>query len=234
MAVKRPPVDHRKQLRRKRIAIILGNLLIIGTFIVRDVLRESLKERLNNLNIAQVSYVSRYDVSTILMQTMDFTNGINRFMHRIERHATGTEASEEDRLNYEFEIMNARVVTERVVLQNVETLLRGLGTYSKEYEDLKARSDATTSAFDELQNRKNQSVSEKTTELLTIRAVEDPLIEKIVGLGLVCWENSKKLSDSLEKRYRYINYIFFALFTIGVGVNLWGALSGVEMEQESL
>src|SRR5439155_18323578 len=107
MSAKKPTFGHRNKLRKKRIAIILGNLIIIGTFIARDVLRESLKERLNNLNIAQVSYVSRYDVSTILMQTVDFTSGINRFMHRIERHATGTEASEEDKLNYEFEIMNA-------------------------------------------------------------------------------------------------------------------------------
>jgi hypothetical protein len=234
MSAKKATVDHRKKLKRKRIAIILGNLIIIGTFIARDVFRESLKERLNNLNIAQVSYVSRYDVSTILMQTMDFADGINRFMHRIERKATGTEASEEDKLNYQFEIMNARIVTERVVLQNLETLLRGLGTYSKEYEDLKQESDATTIAFGELQNRKNQSVSDKTTELLKIRAVEDPLIGKIIGLGLVCWENSKSLSDSLEKQYRYVNYIFFTLFPIGVIVNLWGALSGVEIEQESL
>jgi hypothetical protein len=234
MTAKRLTSEHRNKLRKKRTAIILGNLIIICTFIARDVLRESLKERLNNLNIAQVSYVSRYDVSTILMQTVDFTSGINRFIHRIERHATGLEASEEDKLNYEFEITNARVVTERVLLQNVETLLRGVGTFSKEYIDLKSTSDATTIAFSNLQDRKNQSVSEKTTELLKIRTVEGPLLEKILGVGLVSWENSKKHSYTLEKRYRYKNYAFFALFIIGVVVNLLGALSGVEIEQESL
>jgi uncharacterized protein involved in exopolysaccharide biosynthesis len=234
MIARRPTVDERNRQRRKRSAIILGNLIIVGTFIARDVLRESLKERLDNLNTAQVAFVTRYDVSTMLVQMMDFANQVNHFIHRSELRETGREANDEDKLRYEFEIMNQRVSTERVILQNIETLLRGINKPLAEYADLKSKSDATATALQEIQDRKDESVSHKTIELFKVRAIEDPLLERILSLGQRCWESSKELSELLEKRYRYINYVFFALFTLGVGVNLWGALSGLDIEEGSL
>ena len=174
----------------------------MGTFIARDVLRESLKERLDNLNTAQVAFVTRYDVSTMLVQMMDFANQVNHFIHRSELRETGREANDEDKLRYEFEIMNQRVSTERVILQNIETLLRGINKPLAEYADLKSKSDATATALQEIQDRKDESVSHKTIELFKVRAIEDPLLERILSLGQRCWESSKELSELLGKRYR--------------------------------
>jgi hypothetical protein len=155
-------------------------------------------------------------------------------MHRTEFRETKKEASEDEKLRYELEKIFQRISTERTMLQNDETLVKGIDQHWEEYWDLRNKSDSTGKALLQIENRTDESAHEKTLDVLKVRVTEDPLLEKIAALGQRAWEDSKELSGRLEKRCRYINCAFYALFPIGVFVNIWGALSGLEIEQDSL
>jgi hypothetical protein len=234
MAARRFTAEQRKAQRRKRTAIILGNLIIVGVFILRDVLRESVRERLDVVHATQLTYVSRFDVGTVLAQMMDFRSGVNAFIYRSELRET-KKASEEDNLAYEIAQIIQRVSTERAMLQNDETLVRAIDKHWDEYWELKNTSDAVDRTLRQIEDTKGESAAQKRQDVLKLSATDDPLLKKIAALGQHAWESSKELSDTLEKRNRCINYSFFALFIIGVVVNTWGALSaGLEIEQDSL
>jgi hypothetical protein len=231
MSEKKLTVSQRKALRRKRIAIILGDLIIVCTFITRDVLRERLREQLDGIHAAQIAYVSRFDVSTVLAQLMDFRSGVNAFIYRSEGRVTKKGASDEDNLAYAFTETYQRVATERAMLQNDETLVRSINKYWDEYWELRNASEATRKVLSEIESRTDGSSREKVQDVVKARTADEPLLGKIGALGAQAWESSKELSDTLDKQYDQINYAFWILFPIGVAVNALGALSGLEIEQ---
>src|SRR5581483_8935453 len=100
--------------------------------------------------------------------------------------------------------------------------------------DLKNKSDAVVLAYGQLRKEDKKTATQQLETLMKIRQVDDPLFGNVFALGLRVWESSKHVSEVLDKEYRYVNYAFYALFVLGVAVNLWGALSGVEMEHEGL
>jgi hypothetical protein len=149
-------------------------------------------------------------------------------------HETGIKVSEDAALQYELEIAEERVVAERLALENIEALLRSMKETSPEYQTLKEKSDNTSAAFLYIQNQTNETVSRRTYELLKIRATDESILPNVMALGQRCWDSSKNLGDGLEKWYLYINCAFFLLFILGVGLNVYGAFSGLDIHEDSL
>jgi hypothetical protein len=228
---------------KKQIAIVLGSLIIIVTFIVRDVQREDLKGKLDALRSGQAIFLARSDVSFLTLRVVDLSSDVRQFIHRYDLDRKRGEPSIEDKVRYDIEALDSELLASRQVLQNVQLLLRGTEEdvpESAEYEKQKRESDSIESEFNSALAQKIPADANKNSVLLSalreqlvkfhLRA--DPLRESALSLAQRCFERSQDVSEHMEKQLHCINAAFYVLFSIGVLVNALGSLMGLDIEQK--
>jgi hypothetical protein len=232
--------------RYRKLAAVIGTLVIIVTFIVRDVVRESARDGLTTLQNAQAVFLSRSDNSFIMMRVVDLTTDVVGYLHshQAERESKHLPIFADPLMPAPslIEIEDSLLLADGLVLQNVESLLLSLPSpipEEKEYSDLKAqlwvlkgREKKQISAMPPSQAV--YATSQQLDEVKSINSEADELRTKALALSERAFSRTVGIRSSLESSYRWKNCIFYFVFSLGVIANLWGTLTGLEMKQDLL
>jgi hypothetical protein len=216
------------------------------TFIVRDVVRESAKEKLTTLQNAQAIFLSRSDNYFVMMRIVDLTRDLAGHIHsyQAERESKHLPVFSDPLMPAPslIDIEDSLGLADGLVLQDVESLLMSLPSpipEEKEYAELKKRlwalKDRVKKQISEMPpSRATYATPAQLIEVKSIISEADDLRPKALDLSERVFSRTVGIRSSLESSYKWTNYKFYFVFFIGVVVNLWGTLTGLEMEQYAL
>jgi hypothetical protein len=233
----------KKKRTLRRLVAAVGTLMIIATFIVRDVLRETKRDELTKLQDAQAVFLSRSDNSFVMIRVVDLTSDVVGLIHEYddEREKNHLPPFQDPLMPTPslIEIEDNLVLSDGMVLQNVESLLQSVPTAieeEKEYSLLKERYLA-------LKQREKKQIAANTSQVVyatpdqmaevkSFNSEAGDLRQKVLDLANRIFTRTAAMRFALEDSYERMNYIFYIVFAVGVLAHLWGNWAGLELEQD--
>ena len=218
--------------RNERLLVILGGFVVLTTFIVKDLVRENLKDLKDSLTETEHFVRIRAQFITVRKQLKAIDQRITvanppqpATEHAIE---LGRRLFEEDAKlqDYKESIMEE--------MENVEELAAQLSLTKQDLGDLaKIREKADTVIADPYLSKAGDPeyvVPEITRRADRARDVEEDLFENIRGV----LETAGEQEAIRERRYRYVNIASYVLLSIGALMSLLGRICGIDGMKEGV
>jgi len=198
-----PARKHRESVRptRQRQLVFLGALIVFTTFIVKDILREQLKELVDSIGQAEQLYMIQSDINEILAQFRPLPDEV----------ATA-----------QASVSVAQVAsTHDLLLRNAQQLSTVLSSKDRNEFD-KWRMDYRRRFIDFLeQNKLGSSDTMPLKDAVAFSLMVDDIVHDTLRMA-----DEKRLFD--EHTYKLFTWISYALYIFGWGIALRGRLIGVE------
>lgn len=221
--------------RRHQLLTFIGALMVFFTFVVKEGLRDQVKDVADSIGTADQSYVVRTDINTIrdvLTETNDYLFAMAK--GEVRKSKGGSET-------LRVGILFDEAGVYRTALDNMARLLEKLpqnlqSQYSNEFNDLRkdeaAYYDLIQSTVGELpmwEHDRTGDLRHARLDLddLTTRSIDLHLRINSLAAGLRT--SADKFRTYVEQRYRLYSWVSYVLFGVGWGLALLGKLIGVDI-----
>jgi len=222
--------------RRRRALTIVGALIVFATFIVKEQIRDYLKDLRDSIAGADSLYTLERDIGTVEIRMVQIDEEIAAVSARQKIAAAGSPTV----LQYPREIKTATaMIRERdAALQADFDRLSGLAeklVFGRDAlrDPLARMSDAVSKCHEATERKLRELESQDPKDAATLGFLQLDvgylLIAEapVLAAGGAVLEQAKKEEEWLEAAYSWCNLISFLLYLLGWGLGLYGALSGM-------
>lgn len=211
--------------RRQRLFVFLGVAVVFLTFIVKDALREQLKDQVDAIERAKTLYTVRADTSEILDQVglgmgdmilnPQNSNDLRLRYYITHRKVVSVESKIILTLTNIYDLVKA---LDQPIISQMLPAINDLYEESKQYH---ARMDKLSPGGNSLSDADLDTARSLYTELSHF----DVSVFKM-GLRVLDKAEEKKVAD--ERHYRVATWASYFLYALGSGLALIGRIFGVE------
>jgi hypothetical protein len=230
-------LETQRKRRLRRRLIIGGALVVLATFLVKEVLRDWLKGLSDSIAAAQ-NVESQGQAQTVLLaQQLQLSLAQSQLAAAL---ATPQKAPTISRVNLQTEVATLRQLCAQASkdVEDTSALLDKLPQRGEGARYLREKRDEIRQNLEKLQKESQKTVTTNlvpspswqnhVSVLLGILAVD------VFELKVVLWDvdvasAAKRTKEAADKLYEFCTWLFYFLYAAGVGIALWGALLGIEV-----
>jgi hypothetical protein len=233
--------------KHSRLLTFFGALIVFVTFVVKEGVRERLKELVDSIDAAQSSFIIRGEVGEANAQLRDLANEVNKIYNeaisiRENYPYVPDEGVDAEQLLGE----NARVVDNiKTLLDNISRLRERLpnqSAYDNQIEEIKKEMEAsrkdsenvkTSIAIDRepgiLTGKLSSTLSNDTKTLLgKVKGEMTELRSKSATLASQFLQQAEQVRQQEERSYEIYTWASYGLYFLGWGLGLVGRFFSVE------
>jgi DNA-binding transcriptional MerR regulator len=218
-------------VRHHRTLTFIGALVVFVTFVVKDGLREQLKDLVSSISTAESVFAIRNDTSTTTMWLQRLQEQVDWVAEKIKLKGTSFSGDMVEKLHSSLEITNEMHESLGVSLENISTLIEkvpGQLQHKKQYEELEVK-------LKELREKHDALLQVFTREPMAITWTIAPLLSETQAASddtrslakdvLSAATGARKRREAVVNAATWLSYL---LYTLGWGLSLVGRLYGAE------
>jgi hypothetical protein len=229
--------------RHQRLLTFFGALIVFFTFIVKDALRENLKDLVDSLNAAEASAMASNETQMAIVALEAVQNRLDRIVGR-------GETDPEDRVDSSIAILQTTCsLYLAVVAENSRLIERLPSDVAAKFEErikgaAKAQEPINARYLELLQRQMPEKQAPESQAqdrlrninlytqvvLLTTQIAAQEVEVKSIGREMLIAANGIRQQD--ERRYRWATWASYVLYALGWGLGLLGRLASVESGAE--
>lgn len=221
--------------RRRRAITIVGALIVFATFVIKDGVREYLRDLKNSLGEADNLYSLEQDVGAVQLQLVALQEEMNGTAVRQKTAEPGGAKN----LHYAAEIRSTlAMMKERDAalgdeFNRISRLVQRMPISKAVIKDSLQKTDEAITKFHEVAKRKEEEVgsSPQDGEALTTAQVNLAFLVlaevPIVSMGSGVLELARSEEENLDAAYDRYTWAALALYALGWGLSFYGVLSGL-------
>lgn len=218
--------------RRGRLLTLLGALIVFLTFVVKDAIREQVKDTVDALQAADYQFVSTSENALNLSFATEILRTANAIFHRLT-------AAPSDSLEDSLEDIQPNILQDIATLENLKRLIEKLpgeeSSLRNSLQELEGRRRALVAGSDNLekQAKSNKHPTEDEDDSMhdqldSIGTESEDLLSDIGKLNGQALDRLTEIRRSEEQKYHRYTLMSYLLYAIGWSLALFGRLYRVD------
>jgi hypothetical protein len=203
----------------------LGILTVLLTFIVRDVLREPVKDSTGSLSAARSVFAVRNDLAEIKEQLEGITG-------QPTERTSGSEKAVEAKVRADMVLLSESVYVTKASAESLCNLTKTMSNSADQKTACDLIESSKTLAKDIAEGRATIETLRGADERVAFygrladRSYKVALAVSMFGLSFI--EHADKEQEEKEGKYRFLTYVYYGLFGIGLALGAVGTLFGIK------
>lgn len=219
--------------KHHRLLTFVGALIVFGTFVVKDALREQLKDLVDSIDSAQSTYVVRMDISRIEL----YVKSLNRYVRYGSSSQGETKIAQTESLKRDIDdlvgmtqylaaqVGNINRLAQKLGSANKKEVTNSIESINKQHEDLRA---SVTDYVRLAENNDQSRLSEMSSKIDASWHTAETLVTSTPQFAFNLLTSAREVSKRQEERYRFYTWASYFLYALGWSLGLIGRLVGVE------
>ena len=236
MVRKRTAQIHEAELlrRKKRRLIVAGSILVVATFLVKDVFRDRLKE-LSDTLAATEHIESEAEAKHMLLEQQ---NALNLAQREMQAHPAGPlKAPSKLTLQMDANFLWQGHYEASEDIENISALFDKLPQRGEGALRLRSERDDLRRELSEEQARIQKSVTENVvpspSNMNHVSMLVLGVLVKLFQIRVILWgaevtDAAKNTKGALDRLYGFCTWVFYLLYLAGIAVAAWGALLRID------
>lgn len=230
-------LETQRKRRLRRMMIIGGAVLVLATFLFKEVLRDWLKGLSDSIAAAQSVESQGQAQTMLLVQQEKLSFAQSQLAAAL---ATPQKAPAISKINLQSEVATLQQLCTEAAkdVDDISALLDKLPRRGEDARYLHGKRDEIRQDLEKLQNETQKNV---TTSLVPTSSWQNH-VSVLLGIVAVAvfelkvtsWEvevasAAQRTKETADRLYRLCTWLFYSCYALGVGLGLWGALLGIEV-----
>ena len=215
---------------RKRLITILGFLILFVTFVVKDAIKEQVKDEVASLESADSLFTSTVETAAVFSMVVRLKTDISISMGRQDTVRSVIDQIEPYCLEATLKVRSLRRL--------VETLPEDSGLHNS-LDDLVQRNGSLIERVNKIEDelKKPEHVERKlddepdnglSQELRKLAFDVNGLLKEISNVKVAAVQKSAEIKQAEQQKLKYYTYLSYALYGLGWSLAFYGRLTGVE------
>jgi hypothetical protein len=218
--------------KRGKMLAILSALILVLTYFVKDMLKERAKDVAASAESAETLYRTELGQSSLATQVMQMRQQITAIQQEAAPEGQDGQRDYKD-------VINADSALARQILGDLnittDSVSRLIGKLPSDAEDLRQQLDALRPSIEQANWKVTETLKPSPKHDWT-RAVEVKMAfissaiaeVPVLVVGDAALTRVRQAKESADKLYRFSQWASYVLYTIGVSIGLYAALSGIK------
>jgi len=221
---------------RRRILVVAGAAVVFLTFVVKETIRDYLRDLRDSLTAADSLFTVEGDINSIALHMVKLDEDMTAVS--IKRQVNGNSADYSTQIQNTLALLQLRDSALQSDFDRIKRLVEKMPPGAREStKNNFSRMDELLMKFHDETERKTEQIKKGPRDSVTLGLAQVDLGLLIVTdvpilkMGNDILEVARQQEERLDKLYSRYTTFAFILYVIGWGLGLYGALSGTGLQE---